>query len=103
MEQLARRDRAYIIGVDSDQGHSVPAAIHKLDLIGPAAFVDMHDGSNITTIEPFVGRFTIEHDERMFGNHGSSSGYAVTSLGGRSASTIHTANTLAERWDSRPS
>ena len=74
MEQLARRDRAYIIRVDSDQGHSVPAAIHKLDFIGPAAFIDMHDRSNITTIEPFVGWFAIEHDERMFGNHGSSSG-----------------------------
>jgi len=52
----------------------VPAAIHKLDFIGPTAFIDMHDRSNVTTIEPFVGRFAIEHDERMFGNHGSSSG-----------------------------
>ena len=74
MEQLARRDRAYIIRVDSDQGHSVPATIHKLELIGPAAFIDMHDRSNVTTIETLVGRFAIEHDERMFGNHGSSSG-----------------------------
>ena len=81
MEQLACRDRAYIIRIDSDQGHSVPAAIHKLDFVGTAAFVHMHNRSNITTIEPFVGRFTIEHDERMFGNHGSSSGYAVTSRG----------------------
>ena len=88
MEQLARRDRAYIIGVDSDQGHSVPAAIHKLDFVGSPAFVDMHDCSNITAIKPFVGRFTIEHDKRMFGNHDSSSGYAVTSRGGRPASTI---------------
>jgi len=74
MEQLACRDRAYIIRVDSDQGHSVPAAIHKLDFIGPAAFIDMHDRSNVTTTEPFVGRFAIEHDERVFGDHGSSSG-----------------------------
>jgi len=74
MEQLARRDRAYIIRVDSDQGHRVPAAIHKFDFIGPAAFIDMHDRSNITTSEPFVGWFAIEHDKRMFGNHGSSSG-----------------------------
>ena len=102
MQQLARTDWAYIIRVDSDQGYSVSAAIHKLDFVGTAAFVDMHNRSNITTIEPFVGRFAIEHDERMFGNHGSSSGYAVTSRGGRSASTIHTANTFAERWDLRP-
>jgi hypothetical protein len=55
MEQLARPDRASMIRVDSDQGYSVPAAIHKLAFIGPAAFIDMHDRSNITTIEPFVG------------------------------------------------
>jgi len=102
MEQFTRRDRAYIIRVDSDQRHSVSAAIYKLDFIGPAAFIDMHNRSNVTTIEPFVGRFAIEHDERMFSNHGPSSGYAVTSRGGRSPSTIHTANTLAERWDPRP-
>ena len=80
----------------------MPAAIHKLDFICPITFVNMHDCSNITTIEPFMGRFTIEHDEGMFGNHGSSSGYAVTSRGGRSASTIHTASTPAKQWDSRP-
>ena len=74
MQQLARRNWAYIVRVDSDQGHSAPAAVHKLDFIGPAAFIDMHDRSNVTTTEPFVGRFAIEHDERMFGNHGSSSG-----------------------------
>jgi len=94
MEQLARCDWAYIIRVDSDEGHSVTAIIYKLDFVCPAAFVDMHDRSDITTSEPFVGWFAIEHDERMFGNHESSSGYAVTSRGGRSPSTIHTANTL---------
>jgi len=49
----------------------------------------MHDRANVTTIEPFVGRFAIEHDERMFGNHGSSSGYAVTSRGGRSCAGVN--------------
>ena len=102
MKQLARCDWAYIFRVDGDQGHSVPAAINKLDFEGSPAFVDMHDCSEITTIKPFVGRFTIEYDERMFGKHDSSSGYAVTSRGGRAASTIHTANTPAVRCDLRP-
>jgi len=102
MQQLTRRDWPYIIRVDSDQGYSVPAAINKLDFVGQAPFVDMHDCSNIATIQPFVGRFTIKHDERMFRNHDSSSGYAVTSRGGRPASVIHTDNTLAERCDVRP-
>ena len=55
MQQLARRDWAYIIRVDGDQGHSMPTAIHKLDFVGAAAFVDMHNCSNITTIELLVG------------------------------------------------
>gem|GEM_PF-2906370 len=102
MEQLARRNGAYIVCVDGDEGHSVPAALHKLDFVGPPTFVDVHDGANITTMEAFVGRFTIQYDERMFGNHDASSGYAVTSRGRRPASTIHTANTLALRCDFRP-
>jgi len=58
-EQLARCDWANIIRADREQGHSMPAAIYKLDFVSPTAFVDMHDRSNVTTIEPFVGRFPI--------------------------------------------
>ena len=69
MKQFVRRYWAYIICVDGDQGHSAPAAVYELDVVGPPAFVDMHDCSNIAATKPFVGRFTIEHDERMVDIH----------------------------------
>ena len=52
----------------------MPATIDELDLITSASLVDMHDRSDISTVEPFVGWIAIKHDERMFGNHDSSSG-----------------------------
>jgi hypothetical protein len=103
MKQLTRSDRPHIRSVNSDQSHGMPAAIDELDLVASATLVGMHDRSDIPTIEPFVRRIAIKYDERMFSNHDSSSGYAVTSRGGSSPSTIHTVNTLPERLFDRPS
>jgi hypothetical protein len=52
----------------------MPAAIDELDLITPAALVGVHDRSDISAVEPFVRRIAIQHNERMFCNHDSSSG-----------------------------
>jgi hypothetical protein len=102
MKQLTRPDRPHVRCVNSDQSHRVPAAIDKLDLIASAALVGMHYGADIPTIKHLVRRIAIEYDERMLSDQDSSSGYAVTSRGGSSPSTIHTVNTLPERPMDRP-
>ena len=74
MKQLSGLDRSDVPRRYSDECNRVTAAIDKLDLVSLAVLVNMNDGADITTIQFFVRRITIQNDQRMFGYHRVSSG-----------------------------
>ena len=102
MEQFTSRNWPNIVSTNGDQCDRLSATINKLDLIAATSLVNMNDGPHISTVEFFVRRVAVQYDEGMFSNHLSSSGYAVTSRGGSSSSTIQTVSTFPGRWFGRP-
>ena len=69
VKQFVGPDRSHVGGVERDQGHSVAAAVNKLDLVAFSAIVNVHDRANVAAAQFLVSGITIEHDERMFFHH----------------------------------
>jgi len=74
VKQLSGLDRSDVPRRNRDERDRVTATLDKLDLVSLAVLVNMNDGTDITTIQFFVRRITIQNDQRVFGNHRVSSG-----------------------------
>jgi hypothetical protein len=102
MKQFPRLDPSDVSRLNGNQRHGRSTTIDEFDLVCDTALVDVYNGAHIATMQPFVIGFSIEYNEGVLSDHSSSSGKAVTNLGGSSGSTIQTVKTRPGRYPGRP-